>query len=144
MTITNTTTRSIAPARTFLSDLINVAREAMLGIGCIQAQRCHTGRCPAGVATQSPWLARGLDPASKAERLASYVANLRHELLQLAHACGEPHPALVTTERLEILDGHYGAARATEVFGYEPGWGLPSAADCAQLRQLMGRQSVAA
>ena len=125
-------------------DLINVAREAMLGIGCIQAQRCHTGRCPAGVATQSPWLARGLDPASKAERLASYVANLRHELLQLAHACGEPHPALVTTERLEILDGHYGAARATEVFGYEPGWGLPSAADCAQLRQLMGRRSVAA
>ena len=29
-------------------DLISVGREAMLAIGCIQAQRCHTGRCPTG------------------------------------------------------------------------------------------------
>jgi glutamate synthase domain-containing protein 2 len=31
-----------------------VAREAMLAIGCIQAQRCHTNHCPTGVATQHP------------------------------------------------------------------------------------------
>ena len=43
-------------------DLINVGREAMMSIGCIQAQRCHTGRCPTGVATQNRWLMRGLDP----------------------------------------------------------------------------------
>ena len=40
-------------------DMINVAREAMMAIGCIQAQRCHTGHCPTGVATQSKWLMRG-------------------------------------------------------------------------------------
>lgn len=34
-------------------DCINVAREAMMSIGCIQAQVCHTNRCPSGVATQS-------------------------------------------------------------------------------------------
>ena len=34
-------------------DMVNVAREAMLAIGCIQAQRCHTDRCPTGVATQN-------------------------------------------------------------------------------------------
>ena len=28
-------------------DLIHVAREAMMSIGCIQAQNCHTDRCPA-------------------------------------------------------------------------------------------------
>jgi glutamate synthase domain-containing protein 2 len=33
--------------------MINVVREAMLAIGCIQAQRCHTGGCPTGVATQT-------------------------------------------------------------------------------------------
>jgi len=32
-------------------DCINVAREAMMSIGCIQAQVCHTNRCPAGIAT---------------------------------------------------------------------------------------------
>ncbi|MCP4249497.1 MAG: FMN-binding glutamate synthase family protein, partial [bacterium] len=33
-------------------DMLNLAREAMMAIGCIQAQRCHTGHCPTGVATQ--------------------------------------------------------------------------------------------
>ena len=46
-------------------DMVHVGREAMLSIGCIQAQRCHTGRCPAGVATQSRWLMHGLDPQLK-------------------------------------------------------------------------------
>ena len=44
------------------ADMVNVGREAMMSIGCIQAQRCHTDPCPTGVATQKPWLVRGLDP----------------------------------------------------------------------------------
>lgn len=35
------------------ADMINIAREAMHSIGRIQAQKCHTEFCPAGVATQS-------------------------------------------------------------------------------------------
>jgi glutamate synthase domain-containing protein 2 len=118
-------------------DLVNVAREAMLALGCIQAQRCHTGRCPTGVATQSRWLTRGLDPELKSVRVANYVATLRVELLQLARACGELHPALVGPDRLEILDGHYGSRTAAEVFGYEPGWGLPGPADREAIRTTM-------
>jgi glutamate synthase domain-containing protein 2 len=34
-------------------DMVNVAREAMLSIGCIQAQKWHTDTCPTGVATQN-------------------------------------------------------------------------------------------
>ena len=34
-------------------DFINIAREAMLSIGCIQAQECQTGHCPTGIATQN-------------------------------------------------------------------------------------------
>ena len=36
------------------ADMVNVGREAMLSIGCIQAQKCHTDHCPVGVATQNP------------------------------------------------------------------------------------------
>jgi len=102
-------------------DLLNVAREAMLAIGCIQAQRCHTGHCPTGVATQNSWLVRGLHPETKAPRLAAYLKTLRKELLELAHACGRHHPALVRLDRFEILDGQLGGRSATEVFHYEPG-----------------------
>ncbi len=107
-------------------DMLALAREPMLAIGCIQAQRCHTGHCPTGVATQNRWLMRGLDPTSKAARLANYMVTLRKELKTLGEACGVPHPAHVTTDQIEILDGGFGARAASEVFGYQPGWGLPT------------------
>ena len=119
------------------ADMVNVGREAMLAIGCIQAQRCHTGRCPTGVATQSRWLTRGLDPADKSVRFAGYVATLRHELLQLSQACGVEHPALVGPDRLEVLDGRYGSTSVRELFGYEPSWALPSARDQEAIKALM-------
>ncbi|MBN9167550.1 MAG: FMN-binding glutamate synthase family protein [Myxococcales bacterium 68-20] len=117
-------------------DMINVAREAMLAIGCIQAQECHTGNCPTGVATQRPWLVRGLDPTLKSARLANYLMTFRKELLLLANACGEVHPALVSLDRLAVLDG-FTAKSARDTFGYEAGWGLPTEAERAAIRELM-------
>ena len=119
-------------------DMIAVGREAMMAIGCIQAQRCHTGHCPAGVATQNRWLVRGLDPTHKAARLANYVVTLRKELTRLTHACNEHHPGLLTSKHMEILDGSFGSRPVNEVFGYRDDWGLPSEADRRTLLQEMG------
>jgi glutamate synthase domain-containing protein 2 len=124
-------------------DLINVAREAMLSIGCIQAQQCHTGNCPTGVATQSEWLMGGLDPTLKAARLANYLLTLRKELLALSHACGEWHPSLVGLDRIELVDG-FKSVSAPELFGYQPEWGLPSADERAEIRALMKTSAGAA
>jgi len=111
------------------SDMINVGREAMLAIGCIQAQRCHTGFCPTGIATQNKWLMRGLDPELKSARLANYLVSFRKELLRLCRACGLPHPTMVTLEQFEILvDGLQNKA-ATDTFQYQPEWSLPSPED---------------
>lgn len=118
-------------------DMVAVAREPMLAIGCIQAQRCQTGHCPTGVATQTPWLVRGLDPTSKAQRLANYMVILRKELLRLSRACGVAHPSLLTTEQVEIISGQFTSKTVREVFGYEPDWGLPSADDRAEIGRLM-------
>jgi hypothetical protein len=51
----------------------------------------------------------------------------------LAHACGVTHPALIGANRVEILDGRLGSRTAADVFGYQPDWGLPSAAAAAEL-----------
>lgn len=114
-------------------DLIQVAREAMLAIGCIQAQRCHTGHCPTGVATQHRWLMRGLDPTLKSARLANYLTTLRKDLIHLAHATGHVHPALVPLDAIDLIDGNTQTRSARVAFGYEPGWGLPPAAEIAAL-----------
>jgi glutamate synthase domain-containing protein 2 len=118
-------------------DLVNVGREAMLAIGCIQAQRCHTGRCPAGIATQSPWLTRGVDPGLKSARAGRYLINLRTELLTLARACGAEHPALVTTQMFELFSGRFDTESVQLVTGYEDGWGQPSEADIESIVELM-------
>ncbi len=97
-------------------DLINVARTAMLSIGCIQAQACHTGNCPTGIATQSQWLMRGLDPTLKSNRLANYVMKLRKELLQIAYACGHHHPGDINSDQLEIIDDHYSHETVKSLF----------------------------
>jgi len=115
-------------------DMINVAREAMMSIGCIQAQRCHTGHCPTGVATQNRWLMRGLDPTLKSARLANYLATVRKELLHLAHATGHAHPALVPLDAIDLIDGNVQTRSARDVFGYEPGWGLPPGAEIDAIR----------
>jgi glutamate synthase domain-containing protein 2 len=118
-------------------DMINVAREAMLAIGCIQAQQCHTGHCPTGVTTQQAWLVGGLDPTLKSARLANYLVTLRKELLQIAAACGEPHPSLVPLDRFDFVDG-FSTTSARDLFGYSDGWRRPGGAEArAALRTLV-------
>ncbi len=121
------------------ADMVNVAREAMLAVGCIQAQKCHTGECPTGVATQNPWLARGLDPESKAERVANYVRTLRRDLLKVSETCGVEHPGLIGPGSVELLDTLADGRLLDEVYGYEPGWGLPSKADRDEIAAIMSR-----
>jgi glutamate synthase domain-containing protein 2 len=119
-------------------DLVNVGRTAMFALGCVQAQRCHTGRCPTGVATQSVRLQRGLDPADKSVRVANYLATLRFELGQLARTCGVAHPGLVAADQVELLDVDLKAISVADLFEYEPTWGLPSPADRAAIVALLG------
>ncbi len=102
-------------------DMINVGREAMLAIGCIQAQRCHTGHCPTGVATQNRWLTRGLDPTDKSVRLGNYIVALHQELRALSHAMGATHPSLVDPERVEFGSGTGGLVKAHTALGVDPG-----------------------
>ncbi|HRI97167.1 MAG TPA: FMN-binding glutamate synthase family protein, partial [Nocardioides sp.] len=104
-------------------DGIQVGREAMFAVGCIQAQKCHTDKCPTGVATQDPWLQRGLDPNSKAERVHNYVLALRRDLLKVSEAVGVCHPGLIGPADIDVADGTRSARGLREVYGYEPGWG---------------------
>ena len=100
-------------------DLINIARESMLSIGCIQAQQCHTGNCPSGVATHNAWLIRGLDVPTKSKRAAQFLKGLRKEILQLTYACGYTHPCQFTGQDIEISSGVNLFDPLEKIIGYE-------------------------
>jgi len=102
------------------ADLINIARESMLSIGCIQAQKCHTGHCPTGVATHDARLQDGLIPEHQAQRFARYLKSFRNELMAITHACGHQHPSEFTAEDVEISTGPAQFKTLREMEGYTP------------------------
>lgn len=106
------------------ADMINVGREAMLSIGCIQAQRCHTGHCPSGVATQSHWRQRGIDPTLKSARAASYVIAMRRDITRLSRSTGVAHPSQVSLAHIEVLEGDV-LTPVAQRFGIHPDWAVP-------------------
>ena len=101
------------------------------------------------MATQNAWLAHGLDPALKSVRAANYISTLRRDLLKVAEACGVEHPGLIDSGSVEVLTGRTASRPLHEVYDYEPGWGLPSAADREEIvadhdrRGAAGRLSAA-
>ncbi len=128
------------------ADLINVAREAMMSIGCIQAQVCHTNRCPAGVATNNKWLMSGLDPAQKSVRFYNYVKTLRKEILEITHACGYEHPSQLTGQDIDVSVGDSNqTVPLQEVYNYEkvtvPFESMQALKDCQYLGANYLRQN---
>ena len=120
------------------ADLVNVAREAMMSIGCIQAKICHTNNCPSGVATQKKWLQAGINIEDKAERVSYYFKNFKKELIEITHACGYEHPAQLTMEDVDINLGDKMLTQPlANVYGYNkvivPFDGVETAMNCQYL-----------
>ncbi|MGN6086706.1 FMN-binding glutamate synthase family protein, partial [Trinickia sp.] len=75
------------------ADWVNSARGFMFAVGCIQAQTCHSGRCPTGVATQDPVRQRALVVPDKSERVYNFHRNTLHALQEIVQAAGLDHPS---------------------------------------------------
>lgn len=102
------------------ADCINVAREAMMSIGCIQAQVCHTNRCPTGISTQSKWIQNGINVPLKTERLAPHFRTFKKELTEITHAAGYEHPCQCNMNAIEMnVDDHNLAKDFSETFRYK-------------------------
>ncbi len=82
------------------ADWCNAGRGFMFALGCIQAQSCHTDRCPTGVATQDPRRWRHLDVPDKAVRVAGFQQNTLKALRDLLCAAGLEHPQQLGPEHI--------------------------------------------
>ena len=75
----------------------------MLGTAPGVCHHCHTGKCPVGVATQTPELEKRLDPEWGANRVKNYLQTLTMELTTLARACGKSNVHNLEREDLVAL-----------------------------------------
>lgn len=82
------------------ADWCNSARGFMFALGCLQAQTCHTGKCPTGVTTQDPQRMRALDVADKSARVFQFHRNTLIALKELLGASGLNHPREIGPEHV--------------------------------------------
>ena len=82
------------------ADWCNAARGYMFALGCIQAQSCHTGRCPTGIATQDASRWGKLDVPDKATRVHRFHDNTLKALRELLCAAGLEHPSELGPEHV--------------------------------------------
>lgn len=88
------------------ADLCNSARAMMFALGCIQALKCNTNRCPTGVATQDPALMAGLVVEDKASRVANYHRKTVEAAMELVGAMGLQSPGEVDGRHIQVrVDG---------------------------------------
>jgi hypothetical protein len=72
----------------------------MFALGCIQAQTCHTGTCPTGVATQDPSRQKALVVPDKTERVYRFHRNTVKALAELVAAAGLQGPEQITAKHV--------------------------------------------
>lgn len=102
------------------ADLINIAREVMIGAGCLSARVCHTGNCPSGIATHNWWLQRGFDINDKSPRIARFIKTLRADINSLTYAAGYTHPSEFRMKDILVNTGDASMRKSlSDVYGYE-------------------------
>ena len=74
------------------ADLCNSARGMMFALGCIQALKCNTNKCPVGVATQRPELVEGLVVSAKSTRVYHFHKETVEGACELVGAAGISAP----------------------------------------------------
>jgi glutamate synthase domain-containing protein 2 len=82
------------------ADWCNSARGFMFALGCLQAQTCHTGMCPTGVATQDPQRQKSLVVEDKSTRVYNFHQQTLHALKELVQAAGIEHPNQITAHHI--------------------------------------------
>ena len=94
----------VAAALCLGADSVNSARGFMFALGCVQAQQCNRNTCPTGITTHDEELQRGLVPADKARRVASYARNMHHEVEMIAHSCGLREPRQLRRHHAQVIN----------------------------------------
>ena len=78
----------IAKAIALGADAVALATASLISIGCIQARICHTGTCPAGIATQDQQLRQLFDPEKGVNGFVNFYTATNNELKIFARTNG--------------------------------------------------------
>jgi len=70
------------------ADAVNIASSALIAMGCHMCQKCYTGKCNWGIATQNPDLTKRLNPEIASRRLVNLLTAWSHEMKEMLGGMG--------------------------------------------------------
>jgi glutamate synthase domain-containing protein 2 len=70
------------------ADAVYIATAALVAIGCTVCQKCHTGKCPWGIATMDPYIAKRVNPEIASERLLNLLRGWSLEIKEMMGGMG--------------------------------------------------------
>jgi glutamate synthase domain-containing protein 2 len=70
------------------ADAVYIGTAALVALGCHMCQKCYTGKCNWGIATQDPYLTRRLNPDIGARRLVNLLRGWSHEIKEMMGGMG--------------------------------------------------------
>jgi glutamate synthase domain-containing protein 2 len=70
------------------ADAVYIGTAALIAVGCTVCQRCYTGKCPWGIATNDPYLAKRINPELATEKLSNLIRAWSHEIQEMLGGMG--------------------------------------------------------
>lgn len=70
------------------ADAVNIASSALIAMGCHMCQKCYTGKCNWGIATQDADLTKRLNPEIASRRLVNLLQAWSHEMKEMLGGMG--------------------------------------------------------
>jgi glutamate synthase domain-containing protein 2 len=70
------------------ADAVYIGTAALIAVGCTLCQKCYTGKCNWGIATQDPYLSKRVNPDIARQRLVNLVNGWSHEIKEMLGGMG--------------------------------------------------------
>ncbi len=70
------------------ADAVYIGTAALIALGCHMCQKCYTGKCTWGIATQDPYLKKRLNPEIGARRLTNLLRAWALEMKEMLGGMG--------------------------------------------------------
>jgi glutamate synthase domain-containing protein 2 len=70
------------------ADAVYIGTAALIAIGCTLCQKCYSGKCNWGIATQDPYLAKRVNPEIARQRLVNLVRGWSSEIKEMLGGMG--------------------------------------------------------
>lgn len=101
------------------ADAVYIGTGALIACGCTLCQKCYSGKCNWGIATQNPYLSKRVNPDIARQRLVNLVTGWSHEIKEMLGGMGVNSIESLRGNRSQ-LRGIGLASEELEILGVRP------------------------